>query len=131
MQRMGFLANATHNELIQWITDQTQKTASYALGNDTFVPGTVQECVLPLMHELALKVTGAVKAGDGTTLKPFVLAEFTFTPVGRGPTTEVLARSDESMLAPYLVEICRTVGEKWPMALATMWFDQPQGLKRR
>lgn len=125
MRRMGFLANATHNELIQWITEQTQKTASFELGNDTFVPGRVQECVLPLMHDLALRVSGTLQGRENTSPTPFVSAEFIFTPVGRGPTTEVLARSDDSILLPYFVEIGRTVGENWPMALATMWFDQP------
>ena len=125
MVRMGFLVNATHRELIQWITEQTQKTASYALGNDTFVPATIQESVLPLMHELALQVSGTLKGSESTSPKPLVSAAFIFTPVGRGHTTEVLARSDDSILLPYFVEVGRTVGERWPMALTTMWFAQP------
>ncbi len=123
MVRMEFLADATPQELIKTITDKVQQMAAYPLENGIFVFESVQETILPLMQELALQVKGKLQGTDSLMPQPSVLAQFTFTPVGRGQTTEGKVISEDELLRPYLVEVCRRLSEKWPMAEATLRRD--------
>lgn len=123
MVRLEFLADATPQELIKTITDEVQHMAPYPSENGTFVFESVQETILPLMQELALQVKGRLQGTASLIPQRSVSAHFTFTPVGRGQTTEITVISGDELLRPYLVEICRHIAEKWPMAKATLRRD--------